>query len=76
MSQTPHEAKESVADTLNDPSENPRAPGQHETDVARRQAREQAQQGMPAFGLLGPAGCLGVLSGAAPLSEVPDQPEE
>lgn len=76
MRQTRHEAKATVADTLNEFPEDPRAPGEHETGAARPQTPEQAQQAVTPVGLLGPAGCLGVLSGAAPLSEVPDQPEQ
>lgn len=82
MSQTSHGPEASGADTPNEHSENPGAPGQRETGSARRETREaaqhgeQAHQGMPASGLLGPAGCLGVLSGTAPLTELLDQPED
>lgn len=75
MTQTSRQAKARVADTPNDLSENPGVPGQHETGTAGRETHEQAQQDMPASGLLGPAGCLGVLSGTAWPGEMPDQPE-
>jgi hypothetical protein len=76
MSQKPHEAKASRADILDNLSESTRAPGHAEAGVTRSETRERAQQGMRAPALLGPAGCLGVLSGTAQLSELPDQPED
>jgi hypothetical protein len=82
MSQKPDEAKASLADTPDNLTPDWRAPGQPEPGAAGRETRERAQQdqraqqGMPAPALLGPAGCLGVLSGAARLSELPHPPED
>jgi hypothetical protein len=83
MSQKPNEARASLADTPDNLFPDWRAPGQPETGASgrettpeRAQRDERAQQAMPAPALLGPAGCLGVLSGTARLSELPCPPED